>query len=49
MLKDNRVEMMVVTILLYSTGLLQKADGGADVSTGVERVGLVALLYSIHD
>jgi hypothetical protein len=25
LLKDNRIEMMVVTILLYSTGLLEKA------------------------
>lgn len=24
-LKDNRVEAMIVTILLYSTGLLEKA------------------------
>lgn len=25
LLKENRIEMMVVTILLYSTGLLNKA------------------------
>ena len=25
LLKENRIEMMVVTILLYSTGLLEKA------------------------
>ena len=25
LLKDNRIEMMVVTILLYSTGLLEQA------------------------
>jgi hypothetical protein len=25
LLKENRVEMMIVTILLYSTGLLEKA------------------------
>lgn len=25
LLKDNRIEMMIVTILLYSTGLLNKA------------------------
>lgn len=25
MLKDNRIEMMVVTILLWSTGLLEQA------------------------
>lgn len=25
LLKDNRIEMMVVTILLYSTGLFEKA------------------------
>ena len=25
LLKDNRIEMMVVTILLYSTGLLNQA------------------------
>lgn len=25
LLKENRIEMMVVTILLYSTGLLDKA------------------------
>ena len=25
MLKDNRIEMMVITILLWSTGILEKA------------------------
>lgn len=25
LLRENRIEMMVVTILLYSTGLLEKA------------------------
>ena len=25
MLKDNRIEMMVITILLWSTGVLEKA------------------------
>jgi hypothetical protein len=25
LLKENRIEMMVITILLYSTGLLEKA------------------------
>jgi hypothetical protein len=25
LLKDNRIEMMIVTILLYSTGLLERA------------------------
>ena len=25
MLKDNRIEMMIITVLLYSTGLFEKA------------------------
>lgn len=25
LLRDNRIELMIVTILLYSTGLLEKA------------------------
>lgn len=25
LIKDNRIEMMIATILLYSTGLLEKA------------------------
>ena len=25
LMKENRIEMMIVTILLYSTGLLEKA------------------------
>jgi len=25
LLKENRIEMMIVTVLLYSTGLLEKA------------------------
>ena len=25
LLKDNRIEMMIVTVLVYSTGLLDKA------------------------